>query len=154
MLDLATTCPWNQFSVVIHSLPLEQCPIRMAHQEHIVDKDDLQSADILSLARSNDGIRLIAVDMDDVLSQTTQCIADCTYSSVLCAYADSSCISNAGHNANYGTSMDLSTFYCEHGPPRSTLTAGEASTIADLTPDRCDVVQGRKRYIMPTFITL
>ncbi|KZV69484.1 hypothetical protein PENSPDRAFT_580804 [Peniophora sp. CONT] len=46
----------------------------------------------MCLAKSDDGATLIAVDMDDVLSQTTQCVAD-------------------WHNINYGTNMDLSTFY-------------------------------------------
>lgn len=57
---------------------------------------------------------LIAVDLDDVLRQTNQAIADCML------ILDAPCISHSanhykpqGHNKEYGTEMTIEDFHCE-----------------------------------------
>lgn len=55
---------------------------------------------------------LIAVDMDDVLSETNQVVAEC----MSCFFYVSRhlWITSVGHNDAYGTTLDLTQFYCEY----------------------------------------
>lgn len=56
---------------------------------------------------------VIAVDLDDVLSQTNLVVAQCTHDSPAdVAFAAQLTTPFAGHNETYGTDMDLSSFYC------------------------------------------
>jgi hypothetical protein len=58
---------------------------------------------------------LIAVDLDDVLCQTTTCVAECAL--VLTQLAPHWMIddppSRAGHNRRFGTDMQIKDFYCQ-----------------------------------------
>jgi hypothetical protein len=60
---------------------------------------------------------VIAVDLDDVLSQTNlkvaQCQLFCPFEAKTGLIKSRCCI---GHNEKYGTQMDLSTFYCKLFP--------------------------------------
>ncbi len=56
---------------------------------------------------------IIAVDMDDVLSQTNEVVALCKYGSN-CLWASDGILSvtKSGHNEAYGTDMKITDFYC------------------------------------------
>jgi hypothetical protein len=56
---------------------------------------------------------VIAVDLDDVLSQTNQTIAECKYPHSL-EIRDPRTYIGLGHNEQYGSKMDLSLFYCKY----------------------------------------
>jgi hypothetical protein len=55
---------------------------------------------------------VIAVDLDDVLSQTNRMVAQCQSSRLFPTRMQrlDECL---GHNDNFGTEMDLSQFYCQ-----------------------------------------
>ena len=53
---------------------------------------------------------LIAVDLDDVLSQTNRAVIECEWLTSLLPYIF--CLHPLGHNDAYGTQLTLSSIYC------------------------------------------
>lgn len=60
------------------------------------------------------GTRTIAVDMDDVLSQTNRAVAECkkNRNSDYSTHFDYFLL-DTGHNQRYGSSMTLDDFHCQ-----------------------------------------
>jgi hypothetical protein len=56
---------------------------------------------------------LIAVDLDDVLCQTTACVAECALVLTQLVTHDPPTRSCAGHNRRFGTDMQIKDFYCQ-----------------------------------------
>jgi hypothetical protein len=65
------------------------------------------------LAELADTRPLIAVDLDDVLCQTTACVAECALVLTQLATHWMIAVRRAGHNRRFGTDMQIKDFYCQ-----------------------------------------
>ena len=65
------------------------------------------------LVQQADARPLISVDLDDVLCQTTACVAHCALVLTQLTTSSSNPLSFAGHNHRFGTDMQIKDFYCQ-----------------------------------------
>jgi hypothetical protein len=99
----------------------------MPNPESVVDQtrileisEEVAREKLVEIFELEGGARpLIAVDLDDVLCQTTQCVAECASSFVIQGAAarfvtHPDRLSRAGHNLRFGTDMQIKEFYCQY----------------------------------------
>lgn len=79
------------------------------NHEAEVEADALEK--LLGLPSTTAG-PVIAIDLDDVLSQTNQVVAECK-SIKQCLSPPQTNLTTQGHNEIYGTQMEISHFYCK-----------------------------------------
>ena len=83
---------------------------------------------------------LLAVDLDDVLCQTTKCVAECAslFTSLLFRLSlwAPDLQSRAGHNRRFGTDLQIEHFYCQSLyfriaaiTPKLTVSAGRLDLV-------------------------
>jgi hypothetical protein len=85
------------------------------HQRPVEISENVAREKLVEISQLPDTRPLIAVDLDDVLCQTTTCVAECALVfTQLAAHKMIDCPSHhTGHNRRFGTDMQIKEFYCQ-----------------------------------------
>ncbi|RXW23837.1 hypothetical protein EST38_g2000 [Candolleomyces aberdarensis] len=112
--DESSTTSTSNMSAAASAHELEELKERLVTPpvEGETLEEEREAVDKLVTVPSTATGPLIAIDLDDVLSQTNQAVADCEDSTLRQFDAVSSIfLTNSGHNDIYGTQMNLSDFF-------------------------------------------
>ena len=85
------------------------------HQRPVEISENVAREKLVEISQLADTRPLIAVDLDDVLCQTTTCVAECelVFTQLAAHWMIDGPSNHAGHNRRFGTDMQIKEFYCQ-----------------------------------------